>query len=194
MKKLVFAPLAALALLAACGTDLPTSTARLDAGDALLNRGVSAAVTVSGTFQVAGAGEGGYRESGPSNNGQGTCLEGGKYMNQAGNIAQNWPHAQCTNEGATVTVSFSATANYVKASNGNVNLNFGPDTFVHYQVNQNRSRGAGTLAGSGSDGSSWTIDLGQITTTAGNVMAGDQFTVNACPASGDCVAVTLTIE
>jgi hypothetical protein len=202
MKSLKLLSLAALATLVACGTDLPTQS-QLQADDALLNRGgaaqgaqqqVSSSVVVVGTFQIAGTAGGGFRESGPSNNGMGTCLVGGKYQNNGGNIAQNWPHEQCMNEGSeAVTVTFSTPATYVVTPSGNVNLNFGPDTHVHYQANQNRTQAAGVLLGSGSDGSSWTVSLGQLA-GAGNAFAGTRtLSVEACMVGGDtCRAFTLS--
>jgi hypothetical protein len=90
------------------------------------------------------------------------------------------PHPQCSDvvvvEGSTITVSFSEVANYVLATSKNIQLNFAPrctiaedltsvcvPRYVHYSKAAGSTAGFGILYGTGSDNSSWAIDLGVFT-------------------------------
>ena len=178
------------------------------ASGASFGRGVSSPNTaVTSRFVVYVGGTTYYAGSGPSRNGQGECHThtdgtvgwywvpgnvpaGGHGSNGAASGEQeNGPnHAQClfVGGGTAITVSFSEVATYVKATNGNFQLNFNPfcvpnadpslpDTCysrdVHYQVSNNRTTGNGFLHGIGvASGtlatSHWSIDLSQINSSS----------------------------
>lgn len=163
MKRL-FVATAAL-VLAACASQETTAP---DFGVANPNTPVNASFTVYVGGTVI------YRESGPSNNGQGTCEAGGAYRNHGGQLAATVPHDQCATivPGSEVTVTFAETANYVLATSGNVQLNFSLDPVtgekrgVQYKKNSDWTTGFGVLVGSGDDGSTWTIDLSQISSSS----------------------------
>lgn len=180
MRKLVLLPLAALSL-AACG-DVSNPVTAPDS--ALGNNGVSNPGTgVTSTFTVTTPGSTVITYLATPKNGKGRCEAGGVWYNQAGNNG-GANHEQCTDvttiPGATVTVTFSETANLVNAKSGNINLNFAavcipalnaetqeeectfPSRSVQYHRNSNWTSGTGTIYGTGDDGSTWSIDLGQI--------------------------------
>jgi hypothetical protein len=184
----LIAPLAVVALVAAC-SEGPTAVAPDDA-----TIGVSSPNTPAGvTFVISGGTS--LRESGPGINDegkeQGTCEEGGRWRNGAGNLAGATPHENCIIAGgASVTVNFPLSANFVLPPSGNKNLNFSMcgyaeddegewvpvacegQTFVHYTRKQNVMTGSGTIGGEGSDGSRWTISLAQISAQVGDKFMG----------------------
>jgi hypothetical protein len=142
------------------------------------SRAASPNTVVTGTIEVAGAT---IRESGPSNNGSGTCEAGGAYRNNGGNVASSKPHEQCMSTGAAREVNLTFSATYVLASSGNVQLNFGtvcdPEdaascskTFLHYKKNGDSSAGAGSFFGN--DGGVWEILLGNVSAEGNIVMPG----------------------
>jgi hypothetical protein len=165
MKKFAFVPMVALAF-AACA-DNPTASVGADS--ALQSRGVSNPGTVVTFEAVISIGEGGtyeYRDSGPGNNGKGTCYGGGHWYNPQTRTTSDKPHPQCRSlmGGESFTLRFEHIANYVLATNGNVQLTFGDDRALHYQSNQNRTQGAGVLVHIGDELDAtreWTVDLGQ---------------------------------
>ena len=87
------------------------------------------------------------------------------------------PHPNCSDvvvvPGTTVTVTFNEIANYVLATSKNIQLNFNSlcttnddltvtclPRYVHYSKASGITTGFGVLYGTGSDNSSWAIDLG----------------------------------
>jgi hypothetical protein len=160
MKKLLVLPFAAVVAFAGC-SDLTTAPV----GEAQFS-GVSAPKTaVTGTIQMS---EATIRESGPSNNENGTCEAGGAFRNNGGKLSSSVPHEQCMTAGAIVPVVLNFSANYVQATSGNVQLNFGqvcdPEdpsvcskVYLHYKKNSDTSEGAGTLFAS--SGGLWELLL-----------------------------------
>ncbi|HEX2206339.1 MAG TPA: hypothetical protein VHG93_01550 [Longimicrobium sp.] len=178
-KSLLLAAGVALAATTAC-SDTPTAVAPDQTSS-----GVSAPGTdVGTTFTIVTPGNTvvSYRTTPKS--ARGTCAPGGQFFNQAGNN-QGFNHTQCTEitvtPGSTVVVTFAVLANFVQPKSGNINLNFSicgytedavtqewvampceASTYVHYKKNGDWTEGAGVITGHGDDGSTWTIDLGQI--------------------------------
>ena len=211
MRHIAILSLSLLAAAAACA-DSPTALAP----DAV-NAGVAAPGTDVGTqFTIVTPGSTvvTYRTTPKSANG--TCAPGGQFFNQAGNN-QGFNHTQCTEitvtPGSTVVVTFGMVANFVQPKSGNINLNFSicgytedevtlewvavpceAATFVHYKKSGNWTEGSGIITGHGDDGSTWTIDLGQIgiTGNAGMVARslGPLVAVNS--GGGDYGAATLS--
>jgi hypothetical protein len=170
--------------------------------------GVAAPGTaVTATFTVQ-EGTGGYwlgagidAASAPN----GSCVsvggEAGHYKNPAGNVGQNQNAGQCWSAGTTTSreISFSLTANHVRARSGNEQLNFGTvcdpddpdvcsDVWVHYKKTGDWTSGKGTIYGDG-----YAIELASVN-TAGNAIAGRPIPVTACPVDGSsgCVGGTIT--
>ncbi|HSQ30245.1 MAG TPA: hypothetical protein VLN49_10365 [Gemmatimonadaceae bacterium] len=204
-----FAALVAIAaVIAACSSE-STAPRTIASGAAAFSSGVSSPNTAVGSqFVVYVEGATFYAGDGrPSRNGMGQCRShsdgttgwywvpgnvqaGGRGSNGAASGDQeNGPnHAQCrfVSGGYTVTVTFSDVANYVKAGNGNMALNFNsfcvpnadpalpPVCYprdVHYQKNSNFTQGQGVLHGTGvrSDNnaiSHWSIDLSQVSSSS----------------------------
>lgn len=187
MKKFAFVPLAALAFTAACDQDptaiVPEETALVSAS--------APGTPVTGTFTITNAGgttvtpratphpiqSGGSCSTNEDGVGVWTKTTNGTTHSHVG-------HEHCNDvtetAGSTVIVTFTDQANYVQPKSGNLALNLVkiceqvlnettgeyeeicPSRFVHFQKNQNWTSGAGIVTGSGSDGSTWTIDLSQI--------------------------------
>jgi hypothetical protein len=173
MKK-TFAVVAMAAVLGAC------AEGPMDPMDGpLFSKGAAAPNTaITGTIEVATAT---IRESGASNNGNGTCETGGAFRNNGGNLAPTVPHEQCMSTGTPREVSLTFRATYVLAGSGNVQLNFGnvcdpdepaacSDTFLRFHKNSDASSGAGTLFGN--DGGVWEILLGNVSDTDNIIVPG----------------------
>jgi hypothetical protein len=189
--------------VAACSNE-PTAPQMAASAPTFAKGGVSSPNTpVTSQFVVYVGGTTGYAGSGPSRNGQGECRThtdgsvgwywvpgnipaGGNGSNGAASGEQEVGpnHAQCllVAGGSSITVSFSEVATYVKATNGNYQLNFNPycvanadpllpptcfGRYVHYLISTNWTQGDGVLHGTGVESgtgtiSHWSIDLSQI--------------------------------
>jgi len=174
-------------LMGACASEAPLSPLEASLSKGVSNPGTpvgaSFTITTEATTIVS------LITGQPRNGGQLTndyCANGA-YMKYRNNT-QSWeitganPHAQCTQSitipGSTITITFSAVANYVLSTNGNVQLNFQDlpvldefsgaclynctPRYVHYKKNSNSRDGAGAIVGFGTDGSQWTIGLSQF--------------------------------
>lgn len=155
------------------------------------NQGVSTRLAVTGGFTyvipaktvVVGFRQAPYPEAAGGICGDGTngYAEGTWVKTTKGTTSVHELHVHCTIKETTpeqvVTVSFADVATYVQSPNGNLALNFDADCAtaaagvtttqcsertVHFKANQSRTEGKGVLTGQGSDGSVWTLDLGQI--------------------------------
>lgn len=191
---------AGLLALTACGS-LPTSPT----ADAPSHRVASPGSAVTAQFTITFDGAVVYRESGPGNNGKGTCVSGGRWYNPQNHHTSEQAHPQCASisAGATFTVVFDETATYVLPPSGNVQLNFAPDCTlsaandcargVQYKKNQDVTVGFGSLAPLDDEGRTWTIDLGQpLLNASGNLINPAGTILEACNAALGCFAGTMT--
>ena len=151
--------------------------------------GASSAVTVAGAFQVLVPGSSvivGYRTSPVPSSAGGECGRdpltnepNGTWTKTTSGTTSTHPlHTHCTiretTPERTITVTVAESATLVQAPSGNISLNLRSscpagvsdpscdDRHVHYRKSGDVTNGAGLVAGLGSDGSVWTIDLSQI--------------------------------
>ena len=151
--------------------------------------GASSAVTVAGAFQVLVPGSSvivGYRTAPVPSSAGGECGRdpltnepNGTWTKTTSGTTSTHPlHTHCTiretTPERTITVTVAESATLVQAPSGNISLNLRSscpvgvsdpscdDRHVHYRKSGDVTNGAGLVAGLGSDGSLWTIDLSQI--------------------------------
>lgn len=202
MKRIAVLSVAVLAL-AAC-SDAPTAVLQPEIQLANVNAAEQVTVLVTATVTV-GSGEPTIITNAPGvlrdeETGQvvgtlGWCGPTGQWQNPSGEWATPVPHpGHCVLPAGQVTLQVTFMEGATLASQGR-NLNFadfeGQARSLHYNDNQNRTLGQGTIYGADDQGGTWTLNLSQLS-GGGNTMVRTGTTVTVCNATYGCFTGVMT--